>query len=306
MQMFTRHRTPPLASLTCRDRSSRARTLGVLHAAIASLVVVSSAAAAQDDGDSEAEGDKPKATDSSAFDDSGLVRATDRSPRPGTPLIANKLFPMGLTLEITPTIDYAYSEKWISHIGGHLSLGFHIFEWLGVEAFAGGFYPRELAITTTVRDKGYSYTSCNAATDCDPKLTDLWQSFAFGGAVVEWAPLYGKLSIVSEFDLSFQLYFVGGAAIEATAKPVTVVSSTVNNNNDFYPGLLTGKQFNYNPRISAAYGAGLRLIPWKWVAFRLELRNLTGLNPPVPGYEDEQPFDISNLPLLTFGISLLI
>jgi len=138
-----------------------------------------------------------------ASGDSGLVRATDRSPRPGTPLIANKLFPMGLTLEITPTIDYAYSEKWISHIGGHLSLGFHIFEWLGVEAFAGGFYPRELAITTTVREKGHTVATCAVGLDCDPKLSGLWQSFAFGGAVVEWAPLYGKLSIVSEFDLSF-------------------------------------------------------------------------------------------------------
>jgi outer membrane beta-barrel protein len=305
MRMLTLHRSSPLTST---NRASRAVFVNAIRAIVASLVVVSTAASAQDEGEGETEGEKP-AEDAAVepeVDASGLVRATDREPRPGTPLIANKLFPMGLTLEITPTFDYAYSEKWISHIGGHLSLGFHIFEWLGVEAFAGGFYPRELAITTTVRDKGYSATSCTGATDCDPKLTDLWQSFAFGGAVVEWAPLYGKLSIVSEFDLSFQLYFVGGAAVEATAKPVTVVGATVNNNNDFYPGVISGKQFNYNPRISAAYGAGLRLIPWKWVAFRLELRNLTGLNPPVPGYEDEQPFDISNLPLLTFGISLLI
>jgi len=279
------------------------------------VFIAPSAHADDDDGEAEdapADDDKAKQADKKPapapepIDDSGLVRATDREARAGTPLIANKLHPMGLTLEISPVFDYAYSEKWISHIGGHLSLGFHIFEWLGVEGFVGGFYPRELAITQTVRDQGHSFASCTGGTDCDPKLTDLWQSFAFAGAVVEWAPLYGKLSIVSELDLTFQLYFVGGAAIEATAKPVTQVGTLVNTEYDFFPGVLSGQQYIYNPRISAAYGAGLRIIPWRFVAFRLELRNLTGLNPPVVGYEAEQPFDVSNLPLISIGLSILI
>lgn len=230
------------------------------------------------------------------------VRAVEREPPPGTPLIANKLFPMQFRLEFTGMFDYSFPDKFISHIGGHAGVGFHIFDWLAVEGFAGVFYPRELSITKTVRQQGYSFTQFQQ----EPRLTDLWQSFAYGGANAQWAPLYGKLSIVSEFDISFQLYFLGGVAVEGIAKPIDEFgSASINTQRDFYAGVASGKQYHYSARVSAVYGAGVRLIPWSWMAIRLQLRNFSGINPAVPNV-DNPPLDIGHVPVLELGLSFLL
>jgi hypothetical protein len=77
-------------------------------------------------------------------------------------------------------------------------------------------------------------------------------------------------------------------------------------------------------RVSANYGIGVRLIPWKYVALRAELRNYNGLNPNVQEHEsrdedacsngytliegaDRQCYpDISNNTMFQVGLSLLL
>jgi outer membrane beta-barrel protein len=267
---------------------------GLIAAFGVGLALAATPALAQDDDDGEVS-TRPETVvpADGGFD---AVRAIERDPRTGTPLIANKLFPMQFRGEVSAMFDYSLSDRYLQHYGGHLSLGFHIFDWLAIEGFAGGFYPQELQITQAVRIQGF-----NPAAGRPPALSGLWQTFAFGGINAQWAPIYGKLSMVSEFDLSFQFYFIGGIAIEGTAKPIP--SGDLNEDFDFYTGLASGTQFDYAARVSAVTGAGIRLIPWEYVAFRVEVRNFTGVNPPVS--EEYSAIDISNLPTLQLGVSFL-
>ncbi len=259
------------------------------------------APAPADEGDAPADKAGPK-KDAPETIDTFLVGAIDREPKPGTPIIANKKFPMSLTLEISAMFDYSFSDRFLNHAGGHLSLGFHIFDWLAVEGFAGGLYPQELNITRTVRVQGYSRDSNE-----EPALSGLWQTFAFGGAGLQWAPFYGKLSFASDFQVAFQFFFFGGAAVEGIAKPSGINDGqNVNNRRDFYLGVVGGQTYNYAPRFSAYYGGGVRILPWKWVALRLEVRQLTGLNPGVENDQWNEFIDINNMPLLQAGISFLL
>lgn len=278
-----------------------ARRLRSLLAVPLAVVVTSAPAAAQ-------------TSSSPATEGAERVRAEDRSPKDGTPLIANKLYPMQFRFEGSGFFDYSYADKYVQHLGGHGSLVFHLFDWLALEGFGGYLVGDETNILEKVRQTGASNqrldsgSPCVQAT-CEPQLPDMWQTTWFAGANAQWAPIYGKISAFSEVDLSFQLYGMLGGGAEGIQKR------------------LNGEGVAFTPmsvRPSVNYGLGLRLIPWKYVALRLELKNFTGLNPNVEehdeGAEDDCPdgyilsvagdrqcfTDFSNNAFLQVGISFLL
>lgn len=213
--------------------------------------------------------------------DVDLVRAPDRSPKPGTPLIANLLYPMQNRLEFTGFFDFSYADKYVEHLGGHGALTYHVFDWLAVEGFGGYWAGDETNIAKTVRQRGRTAQNAIASPPiacatptCEPELPDLWQTTWMAGADIQWAPIYGKLSVVSEYDLNFQLYGLLGGGVEGVRMKL--------NGDANGDGVANDYRTDPSVRVNMNYGLGLRLIPWKWVALRLELRNYTGLNPEVP------------------------
>lgn len=251
-------------------------------------------------------------TDELSEEELQLVRPPNRAPREGTPLISNKLYPMQYRFEFTGMFDMTYGNKYTQHYGGHGAIGFHIFDWLQVEAYGGYLAGSETNIASRVREVGFNAQKLNrgepcATPLCEPELPDLWQTTWIAGANAQWAPIYGKLSVVSELDLSFQLFGMLGGGVEGIRKQLNDQSY------DFGPGI----------RPVVNYGVGLRIIPWKWVALRAELKNYTGINPGVPelgqggdqctegytlqfGQRKECLTDFSNNAMLQLGISFLL
>lgn len=237
------------------------------------VVLSSTAAFAQDDtGDKAA--DKP--ADSAVAVDKGageFQRVEERTPRPGTPLIANKLYPMSGRFEFTGNFDISYADKYTEHIGGHAGVGFHLFDWLAFEGFGGYLVGDETGIVDNVRTQGKSAgflssgTAC-ANDTCEPQLPDMYQTTWFAGANVQWSPIYGKISAVSEYDLNFQFYGRLGGGAEGIHR------------------LLNDNTYDVDQiRPTMNYGVGLRLIPWKYIAIRAELVNYVGPNPNVQEHD---------------------
>jgi outer membrane beta-barrel protein len=266
----------------------------------------------------ESAGEDQRETKVTARD--AFQRVDEYEPKPGTPLISNKLYPMQFKLEFTGFFDYSFNDKYVEHLGGSGAFVFHVFDWLAFEGFGGYLLGDETGIVGNVRLDGASAKrdldnqACFEAAAgtkgrCEPQLPDMWMTTWFAGGDVQWAPIYGKLSAVSEYDLNFQLYGVLGGGVEGITRKLN-----------------TGAQDFDDPqvRVSANYGLGVRLIPWKYVAQRAEIRNYNGLNPNVgehdPRDEDacdngytlvvgreRQCFpDISNNTMLQIGISLLL
>jgi outer membrane beta-barrel protein len=251
-----------------------------------------------------------------------FVRAADRTPRAGTPLIANKLYPMQFRFEGSALFDMSYGNKYVEHYGGHLSLNFHIFDWLAIEGFGAYMYSEETNIADKVRQAGKSASQLSddpslcATPTCEPELPDLYKTTWFAGAHGQWSPIYGKLSFVSELDLSFQLYGMLGGGVEGVTKRLN--DGTYLNSPDGSGFIGTG----IRPVLS--YGAGIRLIPWKWFAIRAEFRNTHGLNPEVPernnqgidqcdtgytlqvGQRTDCITDFSTLSTIQLGVSFLL
>ncbi len=274
---------------------------------VSALALFGSPALAQDDGEALSE--------ELLDEEERLVRPPNRQPREGTPLIADKLFPMQYRLEFTGMFDFTYADKYVRHYGGHGSVGFHLFDWLAFEVYAGYLGGRETNIADKVRLAGKSNSqlredpSLCATPTCEPELPDLWQTTWIAGANVQWAPIYGKLSAVSELDMSFQLYGILGGGVEGIRKRLNGEGSP------FQDG-------GIRPVVN--YGIGLRVMPWKWVAFRAELRNYTGINPGVPernaqgidacdtgytlqvGQETRCNTDFSNNAMVQLGLSFVL
>lgn len=276
---------------------------------LGATLAVAAPALAQDDAEAA---DDEAAAQKAPEDPAEFQRVEERTPRVGTPLIANKLYPMQYRLEITGIFDYSFNDKYVQHTGGSGALAFHLFDWLALEGFGGYLVGDETGIVGNVRNDG---SSAKRARDnqpcfqetCEPQLPDMWQTTWFAGADLQWAPIYGKISAVSEYDLNFQLYGLVGGGAEG-------ITRLLNDTSYDEPQV----------RISANYGIGVRLMPWRFLALRAEIRNYNGLNPNVEEHDsrdedacgegytlvvgaERQCFpDISNNTMLQVGLSLIL
>lgn len=250
------------------------------------------------------------AADATAAD---YQRVDERSPRDGTPLIANKLYPMAGRFEFNGSFDISYANKYTDYVGGHAGVGFHLFDWLAFEGFGGYWVPGYTGIYNEVQNAGKSNILASTGADCanptcEPQLPDTVMQTWFAGANVQWAPIYGKISAVSEYDLNFQFYGRLGGGVEGIQRllrdNVTVTDLGV--------------------RPSLNYGLGVRLIPWEFVAIRAELMNYAGINPNVEEHDDTDESscaegyvlgagnnkscltDFSNISVLQIGVSFLL
>lgn len=231
-------------------RRSFSSPLRLVNALVAGVMAVafSSPAAAADEARPQATSEAPRII-------------PDRPVPEGTPLVANKLFPMANRVELSGFYNLSLADKYFSHQGGHISAGYHFFDWLSAEVVGGFLLPRESSLLQAVRQESDAPV---------PPMPDLFQTNWYAGADVQWAPLYGKLSLASEYDLSFQFYGMAGAGVEGTERRNGAQEAV-----------------DTNLRVVGSYGIGLRLIPHQNVAIRLELKQSIGANPDVPEDDNE-------------------
>ena len=264
---------------SCMEPMMR-RVWTVFASAAVTAVLAAAPVAAQDDGATTTAADA--STPVSSTTASGFQRTEERAPRAGTPLIANKLYPMAGRFEFTGMFDLSFGDKYTEHLGGHAAVSYHFLDFLSLEVFGGYLQGDETGIVDAVRQTGASANRRSrnevcAQTTCEPQLPDMWQSTWFAGANVQWAPIYGKLSAVSEYDLNFQLYLRAGAGAEGIQQLLNDASYS-----------------EARVRASVNYGLGVRLIPWKHIAIRAELVNYTGINPNVVEHDPAQEASCSD------------
>lgn len=220
----------------------------------------------------------------------GVVVATAaraEAPPPELPLIENKLHPMGFRFEVSPLYTYSLNDKYTHHTGFTLALAFHVFDFLGIEAYGGynlnGFgelnsvsgWPSALRSGwTNLTEAVNAFTHSTDAPDFlrqkALELPDLYYQTWNAGANVVFSPFYGKWSIVSELDGSFYFYGIAGAGAAGTAKedwqtPGQIVQGPV--------------------VVPLHYGVGTRIFFTKWLALRAEIRDYWWINPEVEEHD---------------------
>jgi outer membrane beta-barrel protein len=185
--------------------------------------------------------------------------------------------------EISPSVGLSLKDGFFTKyiFGG--SLTYHPYETLGIGLRFG------YSVATVSGNAEICTTDASGSRGCrSPTFAEVdgrapGQITLLGGVDVQWAPIYGKISLLAEKFIRFDMYGIAGVAAIRYAGPVPSGSGSTSK---FTPG--------------GNLGLGFRFFINRWLTVRTELRDLIYL-------EDVQPMpntSLRNQIVFELGISM--
>lgn len=194
------------------------------------------------------------------------------------PLIVDRAHGAGRPLEAALLFSTSIVDKYSSHLGGMLELGVGLVDTLAAGA-TFGYFDGSLSSIVTGDEGIIAGKLASCGTPCralELRVPDLAQLTGVLTGQLVWAPLYGKISVVSEVEVSLQLYALAGGGMVGTRRPSVDLAHPSGSRSWSVAGQGVGDGGLFANRHGAlAFGAGLRLFAGSLVEVRLELRDLT-------------------------------
>lgn len=217
--------------------------------------------------------------------DTSEVDKADRGPlRERISPVSGQLFLKKGRFEFSPSATVSLKDAFfVKYVFGG-SLTYHLSESLAISGRGGYAIPAVsgAAQICTTAASGVTNAGCHppAWNELDGKAPG--QIHLIAGLDLQWAPIYGKIAILAERFLHFDMYGVAGASFVQYQGPTEAG----------VPGL--------KPTVGGNVGAGMRFVLNRWMTVRTELRDLVYL-------EDVQPLPARSLRhqfLFELGLSL--
>ncbi len=170
------------------------------------------------------------------------------------PPVTGYTFLMARRFEIAPTFSLSFRDAfWTKYVVG-ATLTYHFTETLGV-ALRGGYAFTSVSGAAQICPAG---EACRSPTKEELDGKGPGQINLVTGLDFEWAPLYGKISLLAEGFAHFNLYLIAGpAAIQYKAPK---------------DGNVPGSDSAW--AVGGEAGLGMRFIFNRWMALRFELRDV--------------------------------
>ncbi|HET9451979.1 MAG TPA: outer membrane beta-barrel domain-containing protein [Aggregicoccus sp.] len=226
-----------------------------LSAALAALLLLSPAFALAQDSD------MPAAATTSEEEDAGDVSEVDKDAQ--GPLrerirpVSGRLFSPKGRFELSPSgsvsLRDAFYTKYL--VGGTLT--YHPLESLGLGLRVGYSIP-VVSGTAQICTFDQGERGCRKPTEDELDRGGLGNLRMVAGLDAKWAPIYGKLSLLSSYFATFDMYGIVGASYVQYQGP------TANTE--------TGVQNYWTP--GANVGVGFHVFLNRWISLRTELRDL--------------------------------
>lgn len=228
--------------------------------AFAMLLVVPTAALAQ--GEEESAGDVSEVDK----DRTGPLRERIRP-------VSGHVFLKDGRFEVSPSASVSIRDAFFTKYAVGASLTYHLTEQLAFNGRASYVLPVVAgASQICINDAGQGTVGCRLPTQQELDGRAQGQLSLVAGVDLQWAPIYGKMSLASEYFAHFDLYGILGASMVQYK--------------GFVPGQTSGSLAYTTP--GANVGLGMRIFVNRFVALRGELRDLvyferlssTGTNEP--------------------------
>lgn len=210
--------------------------------------------------------------DNDPFEDSDFIDA---------PLILDVAFPSQGRGEVGLVFASSMIDKYSSHLGLILDATYQVADSIGVGASVGFMHGQLTPIVTDAEGiLGNRVQNCmknqQTCAEVDPSVPDYRQLTGTMDLFAVWSPLYGKINVVSELDVSLQIYGILGLGINGTRTVKASVDGIPTEATDY---TLSGSNFGDNglfgsPFGHVIYGVGLRVFVAEWLALRGEMRTL--------------------------------
>jgi outer membrane beta-barrel protein len=170
------------------------------------------------------------------------------------PPVSGQLYRKAGRVEVTPTVNLSLNDAFYSKYFGGLKVGYHFTESIsGAVHLAGGAAVRSGSAVVCSSSAG-----CVDATD--PMLHQVPGKIRWlAGAELAWAPVYGKLNVLSEQVAHFDLSVFAGPDLVAYDEVLAKSDAAKE------PGVATS--------VGGHLGLGVRLFFKEWIALRLEVKD---------------------------------
>ena len=185
--------------------------------------------------------------------------------------IRNRFFLKANRFEFAPSLGYVPNNSFADLYVGGAYLAYHFSESFAVEA-AVLYSPN----TGNSGVKNLTKTLLDIAYQGDPEtkfqqpIDRLTLATAFSA---RWAPVYGKINLVGEGVVNFDVYGTGGVALMAISKDIATVSDAYRNGESLDPVALESQpQSQFSPALNL--GAGVNFFISSSIALKLDARTL--------------------------------
>jgi outer membrane beta-barrel protein len=160
--------------------------------------------------------------------------------------VRNRLFTVDKRFELGANVGLTFLSRLTEHYTLNVSGAYNIADWLAVEARVGYAISRHTSLADQLQT---DYLSLSSKTKIDD-LSDMWEMTAHGVVGLRFQPIYGKINLVSDVDIHFQLYgwIGGGAGLFKRVSPLICTEKSGSTCNQFYT------QNQVGPLVSLALG----------------------------------------------------
>ncbi|MCP3101629.1 outer membrane beta-barrel domain-containing protein [Myxococcus sp. K15C18031901] len=124
-------------------------------------------------------------------------------------VVRNRLYEPGGHLEVSLGVGLPLQSNLTAHYFFNAGVAYNLFNTFAVEARAGYAASRHTGLARSISES-FLNREDKRVTD---ELKDLWELNVHGVAGVRWAPIYGKLSLVSDLPAHFQAYLWAGGGV---------------------------------------------------------------------------------------------
>ncbi len=228
-------------------------------------------------------------------------------------LIRNRFFLKGNRFEIAPSLGYVPNNSFADSYVGGAYLAYHFDEKLSVEA-AVLYSPN----TGTSGVKNLTRTLLDIAYQSDPGTTfqqpidRLSIAAAFSA---RYSPVYGKINLLGEGVVNFDMYGTAGVGLVAVSKDIAVVSDAYREGATTDPvSLEPNPQQQFTPALNLGIGLNFFISPT--IALKLDARTLVFVGPeadyivgdidPTTGQQQVLNDEIQSVFITTGGISIFV
>lgn len=179
------------------------------------------------------------------------------------PALLNKQSGLSRAFQVSALFSTTLATKFTESTGATLNVQYNFVDQFGLELTGGLFASDEAQILSEIREQ----LAVSDDGPQDPRVSDMHQMQWLVSLNAIWIPIYGKISFASEWNPSFDIYFLAGGGVIGTSRGIATGANVQpdESENEVTP------QFNF--------GGGFRLFLLPDFGLRIDVRNYVYLDP---------------------------
>lgn len=138
--------------------------------------------------------------------------------------VRNRLFSVEGRWELGGNVGFSFLPKLTDHYNLNLSGAYNVKDWFAVELRAGYAISRQTSLADQIQTDFFTNTTISKASDA----ADLWELTGHGVVGARFQPVYGKLNLMSEVPVHFQIYLWAGGGAAYMKRESMVLCATRN------------------------------------------------------------------------------